>query len=113
MFESCAQLESELDEVEAGLADPAIHADQAQARKFGRRYAALRPIVAAYRDWLAVTSDLEAARELADQDEAFAAEADELLPRQAVLAEKLTELLLPRDPMDDKDVIVEIKAGEG
>ena len=90
MFESCAQLASELDEVEAGLADPAIHADQAQARKLGRRYAVLRPIVAAYRDWLAVTSDLETARELAEQDEAFAAEAVELLPRQAILAEKLT-----------------------
>jgi peptide chain release factor 1 len=113
MFESCAQLASELDTVEAGLADPAIHADQAQARKLGRRYAVLRPIVAAYRDWLAVSSDLETAQELADQDESFAAEAVALLPRQAILAEKLTHLLLPRDPMDDKDVIVEIKAGEG
>ena len=113
MFESCAQLASELDTVEAGLADPSVHADQAQARKLGRRYAALRPIVAAYRDWLSVTSDLETARELADQDESFAAEAIELMPKQAVLADKLTQLLLPRDPMDDKDVIVEIKAGEG
>jgi len=113
MFESCAQLASELDEVESGLADPAVHADQAQARRLGRRYAALRPIVGAYRDWLSVTSDLETATELADQDESFAAEVLELLPIQAALAEKLTELLLPRDPMDDKDVIVEIKAGEG
>jgi len=88
MFESCAQLASELDTVEAGLADPSVHADQAQARKLGRRYAALRPIVAAYRDWLSVTSDLETARELADQDESFAAEAIELMPKQAVLADK-------------------------
>ncbi|MCF8530862.1 MAG: peptide chain release factor 1 [Candidatus Nanopelagicales bacterium] len=113
MFESCADMAAELDQVEAGLADPAIHTDQAAARKLGRRYAQLRPIVATYREWLALTADLQAAQEFAHEDSSFAAEAESLSVSVETVAEKLTHLLLPRDPMDDKDVIVEIKAGEG
>lgn len=113
MFESCQELATELDEVEAGLADPAVHADQSKARKLGRRYAQLRPIVASYREWLEITANLEAAREFAEIDESFVAEAKKLESEQVEAAERLTALLLPRDPMDDKDVIVEIKAGEG
>lgn len=114
MFESCEELARELDEVESELADPGIHADQARARKFGRRYAQLRPVVAAYRQWMTLRDDHQAALELAEMgDETFAAEATALAEREAQAAERLRELLLPRDPMDDKDVIVEIKAGEG
>lgn len=113
MFESCAELASELDEVEAGLADPSVHNDQALARKLGRRYAALRPIVATYREWLSLTADLEAAREFAAEDDSFIVEVTNLEESVSSVTEKLTNLLLPRDPMDDKDVIVEIKAGEG
>lgn len=114
MFESCEELARELDEVERELADPGVHADQARARKLGRRYAQLRPIVAAYRQWSGLRDDHQAALELAELgDEAFAAEATALADKQARAAERLQELLLPRDPMDDKDVIVEIKAGEG
>lgn len=114
MFESCEELARELDEVESELADPGIHADQAKARKFGRRYAQLRPVVAAYRQWMSLRDDHQAALELADMgDAAFAAEAMALAEREAQAAERLQELLLPRDPMDDKDVIVEVKAGEG
>ena len=114
MFESCEELSRELDEVERELADPGIHADQARARKFGRRYAQLRPVVAAYRQWLSFRDDHQAAAELAELgDSAFATEARALAEREAAAADRLQELLLPRDPMDDKDVIVEIKAGEG
>lgn len=114
MFESCEELARELDEVERELADPGVHADQARARKLGRRYAQLRPVVAAYRQWLSLRDDHQAALELADLgDAAFAAEATSLAEREAAAAERLQELLLPRDPMDDKDVIVEVKAGEG
>jgi peptide chain release factor 1 len=106
-------LAAELDQVEAGLADPSIHADQTAARKLGRRYAQLRPLVASYREWRTLTDDLEAAQEFAAEDASFAAEVETLEAAQLVAAERLTALLLPRDPMDDKDVIVEIKAGEG
>ncbi|MGA0209811.1 MAG: peptide chain release factor 1, partial [Candidatus Nanopelagicales bacterium] len=101
-------------EVERELADPGVHADQARARKLGRRYAQLRPIVAAYRQWSGLRDDHQAALELAEMgDEAFADEAAVLAQRETAAAQRLQELLLPRDPMDDKDVIVEIKAGEG
>ncbi|MEY2990415.1 MAG: hypothetical protein RLZZ163_1331 [Actinomycetota bacterium] len=114
MFESCEELARELDEVERELADPGVHADQARARKLGRRYAQLRPIVAAYRQWSGLRDDHQAALELAEMgDEAFADEAAVLAQRETAAAQRLQELLLPRDPMDDKDVIVEIKAGEG
>jgi peptide chain release factor 1 len=114
VFESCEELARELDEVERELADPGVHADQARARKLGRRYAQLRPIVAAYRQWSGLHEDHHAALELAGMgDSAFADEAAVLGEREALAAERLQELLLPRDPLDDKDVIVEIKAGEG
>ena len=106
-------LVAEYTEVERQLANPDIHGDQAAARQLGRRYAQLRPVVAAYREWLAATDDLTAPREFVESDPSFADEVTSLEARSETAAEKLTTLLLPRDPMDDKDVIVEVKAGEG
>ena len=71
MFESCADLLDEYAQVESQLSDPAVHGDQAVARRLGRRFAELGPIVAAYREWLAANDDLSAARELGEVDEAF------------------------------------------
>ena len=113
MFESCAVLLDEYAQVELELADPAVHGDQSKARRLGRRYAELGPVVAAYREWLGACDDLAAARELGDIDPAFAAEVPAAEQRVEVGAERLTALLLPRDPLDDNDVIVEVKAGEG
>ncbi len=113
MLESLDELLDEHADLERRLADPAVHADQAHARQLGRRYAELAPIVAAARELSAVSGDLATAQELAGQDESFAVEAAELNARRAGLTERLRELLVPRDPLDGKDVIVEIKAGEG
>lgn len=113
MFESCAELVAEYAEVENQLADPAVHGDQAAARRLGRRFAELGPVVATYREWQSACDDLVAAQELADADPDFADEVTSQEERRDAAAEKLTELLLPRDPMDDKDVILEVKAGEG
>jgi peptide chain release factor 1 len=99
--------------LETELADPAVHADAARARRLGRRYAQLAPLVETKRALDAVRDDLAAARELADEDASFAAEAAALEQRVPELEERLRELLLPKDPDDDKDVILEIKAGEG
>jgi peptide chain release factor 1 len=95
------------------LADPAVHADQARARTLGRRYAQLAPIKAAAGDLDTARTDLAAARELSADDPAFSAEADQLTARIAELEQRLRELLLPKDPNDSKDVILEVKAGEG
>src|SRR6185369_8299074 len=108
-----AALLTEYAQVEARLADPAIHADQAAARKVGRRFAELSPIHKAAGELTQARDDLTAARELAGEDPAFATEADAIAERIPVIEEKLAELLMPRDPNDSKDVILEIKAGEG
>ncbi|WP_424529560.1 peptide chain release factor 1 [Sphaerisporangium viridialbum] len=107
------ELLNEYAELEQKLADPAVHADQNQARTLGKRYAQLTPIVSIYRELEGVRDDLQAAKELAGEDAAFAEEAAELEGRIPALEERLTHLLVPRDPNDDKDIIMEIKAGEG
>jgi peptide chain release factor 1 len=99
--------------LETELADPAVHADASRARRLGRRYAQLAPLVETKRALDAVRDDLTAARELADEDASFAAEAAALEQRVPELEERLRSLLVPEDPDDDKDVILEIKAGEG
>ena len=113
MFERIPDLVAEHAELERRLADPAIHADTARARKLGRRYAELGPVVRAYDEWRRVGEDRDAALELAADDPAFGAEAEQLAERQAELEAELQTLLLPRDPNDDRDVILEIKAGAG
>ncbi len=100
-------------DLERRLADPAVHADAGAARKLGRRYAELGPVVAAARELVAARADAEAGRELAAEDPAFAAEADELRSRIAGLETRLAELLVPRDPHDGDDVVLEVKSGEG
>jgi len=95
------------------LGDPAVHGDAGAARRLGRRYAELGAVVETHRDWQRTVGDLAAARELAGEDPTFAAEAVDLAARRDVLAERLRRLLVPRDPVDAKDAIVEVKAGEG
>jgi peptide chain release factor 1 len=100
-------------ELERALADPSVHADAGQARKLGRRYAELGQVVGAARELESVRSDLAAARELATEDASFAEEADELAARVPELETRLAQLLVPRDPHDGDDVVMEIKSGEG
>jgi len=100
-------------DLEARLADPSVHADQGEARRLGRRYAEISPVVDTARELRSTEDDIAAARELAAEDPGFAAEAEDLERRREELEERLRALLLPRDPDDLRDVILEIKAGEG
>jgi peptide chain release factor 1 len=113
VFEAIDELLTEHGELERRLADPQVHTDQALARKLGKRYAELTPIAEAYRAYQSTADDIETARELAREDPVFADEIDGLQLRRGELEQRLQHLLVPRDPNDDKDVIVEIKAGEG
>jgi peptide chain release factor 1 len=113
VFERLADLADEHARLERELADPAIHADPERARTVGRRYSEISPLVQAYRDWQQVSADEAAARELGSQDESFAAEAEQLASHRADLEAQLERLLVPRDASDSRDVILEVKAGEG
>ncbi|WP_277209945.1 peptide chain release factor 1 [Isoptericola croceus] len=100
-------------EIERALADPAVHADAGRARTLGRRYAELNRVVGAYRSWEAARDDVVAAAELAREDASFAAELPAMETTLDVAAENLRRVLVPRDPDDGRDVILEVKAGEG
>jgi peptide chain release factor 1 len=100
-------------ELEKAMQDPAIHADQGKARTLGKRYAELTPIVETAAALTTTDDDLTAAREFLKEDESFRDEVESLQAQRDELSEKLRRLLLPRDPNDGKDVILEVKAGEG
>lgn len=104
---------AEYEEIERELADPSIHSDQGKARQLGKRYAHLGPVIGGYRAYKAAEDDLAAAKELAVIDPAFAEELPALQATLDAAGAKMEELLIPRDPNDDRDVILEIKAGVG
>jgi peptide chain release factor 1 len=113
MFEAAEALLAEHADLERRLSDPQVHADQALARRLNRRYAELGAVVRTYREWQQTAENLQAANELAPEDPSIAEEAEDLRAHQAELEERLRRLLVPRDPADAKDAILEIKAGEG
>ncbi|WP_114202032.1 peptide chain release factor 1 [Janibacter anophelis] len=113
MLESVESLLAEHARLEASLADPDVIGDPDRLRDVNRRYAELTPVVTAQRELDSASGDLEAARELAAEDAAFAEELPVLEEAVATAEDRLRRLLIPRDPDDDRDVILEIKAGEG
>lgn len=113
MFESVQGLLDEHAAIQAQLSDPAVYADQSMARKLGRRSAQLQGIVEAYNRWRGLMDDLEAAKEMASEDAELAAEVGEIEAKLPAAQEKLRRLLIPRDPDDARNVILEVKGGEG
>ena len=115
-----AEIATQYDDLQAELARPEVTADPNEIRRLGRELARLQPTVDAFRTLQATRQELAGARELRDggdrvdelrtmaRDEIGRLEADE-----ARLLEELHVLLLPRDPNDDRDVILEIRAGAG
>jgi peptide chain release factor 1 len=112
-FASAHEMVREYQELETKMADPSIHDDQGKARQLGRRYAQLGPVVAGFNAWKSAADDLEAAKDMAAEDPSFASEIPAMEATVESAADKLEELLLPRDPNDDRDVIIEVKAGAG
>jgi peptide chain release factor 1 len=113
VFDRLEELAGEYAALERDLADPAVHADPDRARALGRRYGELGPLVHAFREWQHVSADEAAAHELAGEDASFAAEGEQLGRRRAELEQRLQEMLVPGDANDGRDVILEVKAGEG
>jgi len=119
VFEQLAELEQELEKLEARLPDVYASGDQRAARDAGRRHAELKPIVDAYRAYTSTESDLADARELlegetdAEMKDFLRSEIAEKEATLATLDGELRELLVPRDPDDGKNVILEIRGAEG
>lgn len=104
---------AEHEDLERRLADPELHSNPDEARKAGRRFARLAPIVGTYRKLVAARDDLETARELAADDPSFADEVTDLQSQVSELDTQLTDMLAPRDPHDPDDIVLEVKSGEG
>jgi peptide chain release factor 1 len=118
VLDRLADLEREFDEVEARLADPTTVGDRKRYGETARRYHELEEVVVRARRLRAVTADLETARELwrtaaPDEREVWKDEIEAAELEIADLEEQLRVLLLPRDPNDGKNVIVEIRGAEG
>src|SRR6476646_6298681 len=106
------------EEVERLLADPATAKDSAQLQALGREHARLVPVVRLAERLARAEAELSQAQELTgepDPELAGMARADvsRLTPEIAALSEELHQLLLPRDPLDDRDAIMEVRAGTG
>ncbi|HEV7525996.1 MAG TPA: peptide chain release factor 1 [Acidimicrobiia bacterium] len=119
MFEQLAALADELDRLEADL--PRIYAagDRRASRDAGRRHQELKPVVDAYAEWRQVSDDVADARELLEgitdpgERESWRAELADKEAQLAVLETRIKELLLPQDPNEGRNVIIEIQGTEG
>ena len=107
------------DALQAQLATPGVAADPSEIRRLGKELARLEPVVATFRALQATREELAGARDLRDRepDEELRAmareEVDHLEAEEARMLEDLKVLLLPRDPADDGNVVMEIRAGAG
>ncbi|BBA71502.1 peptide chain release factor 1 [Geobacter sulfurreducens] len=116
MFEKIEELEVRYHELESLLADPAVLGNQPEFRRLSREHNDLTPLIESYRTYKKVLEEMAGNRELlADPEmkEMAQAELEELEQRQEELEGEIKLLLLPRDPNDDRNVILEIRAGTG
>jgi peptide chain release factor 1 len=116
MLEKLEQLQQEYLNLETNLADPAVLSDQTQYGRLSKRYAEMGGLVRTIREYKKALADLDGAKALVfDPDFGEMAKADVavLEARIPELEEALEVMLLPKDPIDDKSVIIEIRAGTG
>jgi len=119
MLDRLDALEQRYEDLEATLADPAVVADQERYQKSAKAHASLEEIVTKYREYKKTCAEINDAREMlksgADPElEQFLRSAlDRLKAEESRLERELKSLLLPKDPNDEKDVIMEIRAGTG
>src|SRR5256885_2017698 len=112
------QLEKRFDELNRQMADPAVISDSDQYRKVTKSHSEISEIVGEYRQWKKVQDGLAQARAmLQEQDPDLRAmaieEITQLEPELTQIEDRLKILLLPRDPLDEKNVVLEIRAGTG
>ncbi len=119
MLDKLISIRKHYDELTELLSTPEVLADHNLIRKYSKERAGLNDVVLAGTEYLRVMSDIEAATEIIEsaddpEEKEFAKEElEELGARRSELDERLRLLLVPKDPNDDKNVIVEIRAGTG
>ncbi|SKA86777.1 peptide chain release factor 1 [Paucidesulfovibrio gracilis DSM 16080] len=118
MFKKLNEIEASYDELEQQLAEPDIFNDQERYRKVTKSHSELGEVVRVYREYKKISGDLADNKELLrDKDpdirEMAQAEIPDLEERLEELTEDLKVLLLPKDPLDEKNIILEIRAGTG
>nr|HEV7952624.1 peptide chain release factor 1 [Candidatus Acidoferrales bacterium] len=119
LYEKLKQVEARYDEMSEQLSSPEVLADSARIQKLAKNHSDLAEIVAKYRKWKKIEQGLREAKQMAnDADDLemrqMAHEEEKQLNAQLVdVEEELKVLLLPRDPLDEKNVILEIRAGTG
>ena len=119
LFDKLRQIEERSDEIARRLADPAIFSQPAEYARLRKEHADSQETVARFGEYREVLRKISEARHILAEggdrelQELAQAEIDELTERQTALEAELTRLLLPRDPNDDKNVFVEIRAGAG
>ncbi|MDH3464280.1 MAG: peptide chain release factor 1 [Acidimicrobiia bacterium] len=106
------EIEAAFMEVEAALGDPAVLSDPSQVAEYGKRHADLKDVVADFRRWKSAGDDLIAARQMSSDPE-MAQMAKDLSREIDQLAARIRLALIPTDPNDTKDVLVEVRAGVG
>jgi len=112
------EIEARFEELTRQMADPAVIQDPEKYRKTAKAHRELEEIVARYRDWKKTDQEISQARQmLEDPDDELrklaAEEIERLEPERIRLEEQLRVLLLPKDPNDEKNVLLEIRAGTG
>ncbi|RMA46150.1 peptide chain release factor 1 [Bifidobacterium sp. wkB344] len=112
-FPAAVAAVEEYGRLENQMSQPETASDPAQIRKLGRRHAELAPIVEAYKAYQSALEDSQAAEQMAQEDPDFAEEAKAMADRIPDLEQTLRTALIPRDPDDGRDTIMEIKAGSG
>ena len=116
MLEKLQAIARRLDQVERQLSDPAIYADREMLTRLSREQKELTPIAAAFRAWQQAEDDCAQAQELLTDPEMRELAQEELRRARQErdrLSQELKTLLLPRDPNDDRNVILEVRAGIG
>jgi peptide chain release factor 1 len=116
MFDKLATVESRYDQLTTEMADPAVQADSTKFRTHSKAVAELQPLVDAYREYKDVAGHLAATEQLlkdADMRELAQEEMQQLEQRRDAILENIKLLLIPKDPNDQKNVVLEIRAGTG
>ena len=116
MFDKLKQVEARFEELNQQLADPAVLADGVRYQKTAKAQAEISELVEKYREWKQVEKGVADAKALLDDPDMKALAQEELAElekRREALEQELKVLLLPSDPNDEKNVILEIRAGTG